>query len=472
MKPVSETHRHNHAAGGAAVPPDVIGMDRGMSAAHERHRSRWRGIPAARAILAGLLLAAPARGQDEGPPVLYSANRMLRMVGLYKPDAMLLGAMAEDLADRLQSLTGMSPAPAGPAPLTWRADADPEAASSRLAARTGRDAYGLHVELQLVNPGGISLDALLEAHVRSLLILTADRAGGLRGTDVWDAVPGWLAAGMYGCLQPDLRRPALARTLEDWRDGLLPDMTRLLSMQDLPPGSSRERAWAAAMAAWLVADTGDTLASAIAELVGRPPAEWSLWRDARAAQVRFDLWLARQEQQVLLGGVSSRSRLDRIREILGPVTPAGKTRDAPGATLAAWLARAEGDPLTGEQAALLALRLREIAVAADDELSDILRDYADALDAAARAPLDPAASRRLTRADARFQPWAERALARAAFLDRVEADWTMETAPAPFPAVPDTLRRAALRELVDRVDEERRMPDRGRAKPDPAAPPR
>lgn len=407
-------------------------------------------------LLLGSFSAAAQPEPGSEATVLYSASRMVRLVGFYKPDAMMLGQFADEVQERLTRTVGIALTVPATTPITWRAAAEPDT-PARLVPRMGRDDVGWFLRLVLVNPDGLSLDEVLTCHTRSLLLLMGDQQQWLPDTVRWDRLPEWFVVGIYAGLFPESKRKNLAMVLEDWRQGLLPPLETLLSLREIPDGAGSQRAWACAVVEWLRSGTSNRLPLVLEELFRLPLEEQTLWIQARREQVAFEVWLARQDQGVLLRGLSPVQVLEQVEAILSSLTPTDPTLH-PGQTILHWLASA--DPtLVREQALSISMQLREVSVAAEDELAAILDGYSSLLKEIATGERPPSSTRslrkRLTGIDRKFAAWKEVVLARHTFLDRVEADWEMEFTP-PAPGAPeDPARAAALRRLLD--DAERQV---------------
>jgi len=343
---------------------------------------------------------------------------------------------AESLADRFERVTGTSVEFTRETPLrlVLAAPGATEGLAVRCSAVDGRLCYALYVNEYLP----LDYEDLLAAYCRVMTASAVDRhrrgasADGASGSE--SLVPDWLAVGLAQNLDASLRNRD-RRLAGSWIPlSQRPDVTRVLTWDQLPESWYRTRAMCGMAVLWVVSlkPQGQAWPLMIERLASaqRLTPAWiasSLCgiKPGPAFERAWTEWMDHQERLIQDLGALTTVLVEQLRQ--SAETPASELREVPGLD--------QGDRLTPRQ--LIAIRkqpsvrlasevraqqVQALTVGRASELAAVGRSYALFFEGVAGGSWSMTLRRRLGRAERDWERLASRTRAQEAYLDDVEQE--------------------------------------------------
>ncbi|MCS6771056.1 MAG: hypothetical protein NZ740_03410 [Kiritimatiellae bacterium] len=375
------------------------------------------------------LSSAEPRDRAETSRTLLSASRRFVVSGLPAPRAFELARWAEEVAERIQRVTGVMTFTRGEFILIDVSE--PEGPPFVTVSQTC-DGGDISQSLRLGGLPGIDREEAESALV-SLLLSRQIHTLQPRAERCPDPVliSDWISVAVAHATDPDIRRRDLDAALVRHQGGELSGFREITGFHVMPRGRHPIKADATALWLWL-SDTPDGGSALLKELVRihaegrRPDPEWlARWRtgesDVAAATRAWHDWLeARAARLVFPARHLSDEWMDSLR--VAPLTElveAGGPADLAGRPLID-LVRLRKEPWCKNFAVRRAIRMRLEAVGQEDEALQVVDAYARFLEGLAKG----LARRRLDaswkEAETRLHRYQRMREARRRFLDEVE----------------------------------------------------
>jgi len=406
-----------------------------------------------RACMACIILAAASvsaqQTHDVPPPaatgtkVVFSTSRRFVVQGLSAENAAAISQWTEEVAARLENLTGRSVPVKGHMPIELIPRNETGGVARVITAQGYVDGQ-VQQRLVMVNPGDLDQEDLLEGLCRLLLnrqVIALQSAR--QRTAELGSVPDWIAVGAAQTLYHEIRVRNSRMMLSRWKANQSFPLGAILGLQDLPGGRWNEKALCGLMMGWLVTwpDAHQRWGLLFERLAaGRGIddtwlASSAAYGSARDMNKAWDVWLAQQcvQHDWARGPVERLSDLRQALRINPDDYGIAVEQDVAVPLAPAAMIDLRKRPWVNALTTRVALKIQWLGIGQPAELQAVVRGYVMFMDALAarpsayrgglfgRGPSESQLRKLLAEADAALNEYEKDAVQRKDYLDSVAA---------------------------------------------------
>ncbi|MFH0878482.1 MAG: hypothetical protein V2A34_02100 [Lentisphaerota bacterium] len=268
-------------------------------------------------------IAGEGGSRQNTSPVRSSSQRFI-VSGMSKEENVALAAALDDVAGKMEQLTGLRIPFDGFQILRVIVGSEPGRQGGRVVKAQGWVDGGLEQKLMVYNIQALSQEDVLEGFCWLLLNRYAIfRQPGKMRAEKLAACPEWLSTGIAQDLFNALKVRNMKRVLKDWQQDQSLRLSEILRYEFMPAGRWKEKAYASVVVAFLSSENAgfwNSCATQMARLL--PISEEWLARDilgvttVRDLEKNWDLWMSKQMQIMRDWGVVSTTLLSDLEDLL------------------------------------------------------------------------------------------------------------------------------------------------------------
>jgi hypothetical protein len=413
--------------------------------------------------LAALGFIGAVGAEPDRPPmtVIFTPNFRVRVESASAPVGLVYSTWADPFLQRIYRLLQWESHPLPDRTLTIR---QYPAEEGRVGELTAEQPVAGQVEqvLSVFGTAGMNrpvLDELLaEASLERQVIIRMTPEARQKGLP---AVPRWMSVGMARYLDSELRVRDARWVGDSIEVGVWPGVAEWVTWQNLPQGYAEEKSFSCQAVAWILSRPSGAagvngLLNSLSlgrQIDARQVAACLNFSTVAEAEADWKSWLERQGRMVRFGVDMPRDLARRLRmQMVFTDEELARAGAPPDLELtAARLVDYRGKLWVRKLTARKADTLRLMAIGKDKEFCNLAAAAATYLEICGRSrfwPLSVALRRQYGELEQQFEHYEQAVIFREAYVDRIEAEGSGESAPE----YEQGLEKSALRDYVDRVE--------------------
>lgn len=378
----------------------------------------------------------PPQDRIEEPRTIVSRSRRFVVSGLPAARAVEIGRWADDVADRIQRITGpLAFARGEHVQIEVKVHSANPLIEPMESCADGVRIYALRVE------GIDSVDPEAAEEALGILLLNRQAQSLQSPPDRCERparVPDWLAIALTHAANPDLRKRDLDAAVMRNFSGERTPFAALVDQHVMPPGRWPFKADATALWLWLAESprgAGTLLADAFRKYAAGTPPDAAWWAgqrlgspDPALAERRWQEWLDARQRAIrpAQDGSAEDAFLGAIRQIPREDLIAAKgPEDLAGQPLSSLIEHRK-NAWCRQVAVRLAVQIRLSSIGREEEVRQIAESYASFLDALAKGDKPKKLMSLWNAAESRRQAYGVFAESRRRYLDEVEQQYLLE----------------------------------------------